>query len=75
MNEFKKTCDSMRLKFNVGKSKVLVVKNDHRGSCEKVRGSGEKMQEVEKSNYLGLMISMDGGMGGCVLFLSWLVFG
>ena len=33
------------------------------GSCEKVRVNGEEMQEVDKFNYLGVMISTDGGMG------------
>ena len=33
------------------------------GSCEKVRVSGEKVQEVEKFNYLGVVINTDGGMG------------
>ena len=28
-----------------------------------MRVSGEKMQEVDKFNYLGVMISTDGGMG------------
>ena len=33
------------------------------GSCEKVRVNGEEMQEVDKFNYLGIMISTDGGKG------------
>ena len=33
------------------------------GSCEKVRVNGEEMEEVDKFNYLGVMISTDGGMG------------
>ena len=33
------------------------------GSCEKVRLSAEEIQEVDKFNYLGLMISTDGGTG------------
>ena len=33
-------------------------------SCEKVRVSGEEMQKVNKFNYLGVMISTDGGIGG-----------
>ena len=28
----------MKMKINVGKSKVLVVKKDQKGSCEKVSG-------------------------------------
>ena len=63
MSEFERTCDSMGLKINVGNSKVLTVKKDQMGSCEKVRVSGEKMQEVDKFKYLGVMISTDGGMG------------
>ena len=31
-------------------------------SCENVRVNGEEMQEVEKFNYLGVMITMYGGM-------------
>ena len=53
----------MGLEINVGKSKVLVVKKMMMFICEKVRVSGEEMQEVEKFNYLGVMISTDGGMG------------
>ena len=62
VNEFERACDSMGLKINVEKSKVL-VKKDQRGSCEKVRVSGEEMQEVDKFNYLGMMISTNGRMG------------
>ena len=32
-------------------------------SCEKVRVNGEGMQEVNKFNYLEVMIITDGGMG------------
>ena len=42
----------MELNVNVGKSKVLMVKRDQMGSYEKVRVSGEGMQEVDKFNYL-----------------------
>ena len=64
MNEFERACDRIGLKINVGKSKVLVVKKNQRGSSEKVRVSGEEMQEVGNFNYLGVIISTDGGMGG-----------
>ena len=40
MNEFEKACDGMGLKINVGKNKVLVVKNDQSGSYEKVKVNG-----------------------------------
>ena len=33
------------------------------GSCDKVRVNGEEMQEVDKFNYLGVMISTNSGMG------------
>ena len=33
------------------------------GSCEKVKVNGEEMQEVDKFNYLEVMISTDGSMG------------
>ena len=33
------------------------------GSCEKVTVNGEEMKEVDKFNYLGVMISSDGGRG------------
>ena len=36
------------LKTIVGKIKVLVVKKDQRGSCEKARLSGEEIVEVSK---------------------------
>ena len=41
MVEFERACDSMGLKINVRKSKVLVIKKNQMGSCEKVRVSGE----------------------------------
>ena len=63
MREFERACDSMGLKNNVGKSKVLTIKNDQMGSCEKVRVNGEELQEVDKFDYLRVMISTDGGMG------------
>ena len=59
VNEFVRTCDSIGLKIDVGKSKVLVVKKDQRESNEKVRVSWEEMQEVEKFNYLGVIISTE----------------
>ena len=37
MNEFERECDSIGLKMNVEKSKVLVINKDLKGSCEKVR--------------------------------------
>ena len=52
----------MVLKINVWKIKVLTIKQDQMRSCEKVRVSGEEMQELDKFNYLGVMISTDGGM-------------
>ena len=68
VNEFERLCDSKELKINVGKSKVLVVKKHQRRSWEKVRASGEEMQEVYKFNYLGVMISTDGGMEEVVAY-------
>ena len=62
VSEFERACDSMGLKINIGKSKVLMVKEDQMGSCE-VRVNGEERQEVDKFYYLGVMISTDGGMG------------
>ena len=41
---------------------LRVVKNDQKGSCEKVRVSGEEMQELDKFNYLGVIVSKDCGM-------------
>ena len=40
-----------------------MVKKDQMWSCEKVRVSGKEMQEVDKFNYLGVMINKDGGIG------------
>ena len=45
----------MGLKINVGKSKVFVVTNDQRGSCEKVMMNGKEMQEVDRFQYLGVI--------------------
>ena len=42
-------------------SKVLVVKKNQRISFERV--SGNEMQEANRFNYLGVMISPDVGMG------------
>ena len=50
------------VKINVEKNRVLTIKNDPVGSCEKVTVNGEEMQEVDKFSYLGVMIITDGGM-------------
>ena len=64
MSEFERACDTTGLKINVGKSKVLTIKKHRMESCEKVTVNGQEMQEVvDKFNYLGVMISTDGGMG------------
>ena len=63
VSEFERACDSMGLKVNIGKSKVLTIKKNQVGSCERVRVNGEKMQDVDKFNYLRVMISKDGGIG------------
>ena len=47
----------------IWKSKVLTIKKDQIGSCEKVKVNGEKLQEVDKFNYLEVMITTDGSMG------------
>ena len=62
VSEFERACDNMELKINVRKSKMLTAKKDQMGSSEKVRVNGEELQEVDKFNYLGVMISMDGGL-------------
>ena len=67
VSEFERACDSMGLEITVGKSKVLTIKNDHVGNCERVRVNGEEMQEeVDKFSYLGGMIIMDVGVGNKV---------
>ena len=42
VREFERACDSMGMKINVRKSKVLTIKKDQMESCEKVRVSGEE---------------------------------
>ena len=42
-------------------SEFEMVKKDQMESCEKVRVSGDEMREVDKFNYLGVMLSTDGG--------------
>ena len=59
----------MGLKVNVGKSKVLTIKKDQEGSCERVRVNGEEMHEVDKFNYLRVVLSTDSGMGR--KWLTW----
>ena len=49
-------CGSMELKINVRKNKVLMIKKDKMGSCDEMKVNGEEMQEVDKFNYLGIMI-------------------
>ena len=44
VSEFERACDSRGVKINVGKSKMLTIKKDQMGSCEKVRMNGEEMQ-------------------------------
>ena len=56
-------CDNLRLKINIWKSKVLVVKNYQRESCEEVRVSREEIEEADKFNYMEVMINTSGGMG------------
>ena len=63
MSEFERACDSIWLKIDVGKSKVLTIKKDQMRSCDKVRVNGEDMKEVDKFNYLGVNIITVGGMG------------
>ena len=63
INKFEIGCESMRLKINIGKRKVLVIKNEKRESYETVRVSGKEMKEVEKYSYLGVMLIVDSGMG------------
>ena len=58
-----KLCDSMGLKINPRKSKMLVVKMNQRGSCENARVSEDERQEVDNFNYLSVIKSTDGGMG------------
>ena len=41
VSEFERACDSIGLQINVGKSKVLTIKKDQLGSCEKVRVNRE----------------------------------
>ena len=43
---FERACDSMGLKINVGKSKMLTIKKGLEGSYERVRVNGEEMQEL-----------------------------
>ena len=63
VNEFERVWDKMGLKINVGKSKALALKKEQRGSYEKVNVGREEIQGVDKFNYLGIMINVDGGMG------------
>ena len=43
VSEFERACDSMGLKINVRKSKVLTIKKDQLGSCESVKMNGEEI--------------------------------
>ena len=47
-SEFERTCDGMRLKINVGNSKLLGVRKDQKGSVKNLRVRGGEMQEVDK---------------------------
>ena len=58
VNEFERACDRMGLKISVEKNKVLVVRKNQRGSCEKIRVSWEEIPKVEKFTYLEVMISI-----------------
>ena len=40
----------------------MTIKKDQVGSCERVEVNGEELQEVNKVNYLGVMIITDCGM-------------
>ena len=63
VSKFERLFYNMGLKTNIGKSKLLIIKKDQMRSYEKARVNGEEMQEVDKFDYIGVMISMDGGMG------------
>ena len=54
---------SAKGRMTVWGCKLMLVKKEQRVSCEKMRMSGEEMQEVDKFNYLKV-ISADGGVGG-----------
>ena len=43
VSEFERACDSMGLKINVRKSKMLTIKKDQLGSCERVKMNGEEI--------------------------------
>ena len=50
VSEYEREYDRMGLKIKVGKSKVL-IKKDQMGNCEKVRVNEAEMQEGDKFNY------------------------
>ena len=54
----------MTLKINVGKSGVLVITKDQRGSCEKVRMSRKEMEEMNKVQVSGSDEKFEGRYGG-----------
>ena len=43
VSEFQRACDRMGLKINVRKSKVLTIKKDQLGNCERVNMNGEEI--------------------------------
>ena len=64
VREFERTCDSMGLKINVGKSKVLTIKNNQNGNSEKVMVNGGGNERSGQYYLLGSNDKYGGWYGG-----------
>ena len=52
----------MSLKINADKSKVTVIRKDHRANIKKVNVNGEAMEEDIKYKYLRVTMGTNGGI-------------
>ena len=64
VREFERTCDSMGLKIDVGKSTVLTIKNDQIGNSEKVMVNGGGNERCGQYYLLGSNDKYGGWYGG-----------
>ena len=61
MGEFGRLCERKRLRFNVGKRKVMGCSRYGNGGRMHVILNGEPLEEVDSFKYLGSQVAADGG--------------
>ena len=61
MSEFGRVCETIKLRVNVGKSKVMRCSRFFNGDRMHVIVNGEPSEEVDCFKYLGSQVAADGG--------------